>query len=85
MRSLGVTSPGFAPILENLAASLLLEFGTHDRLLTVAEAARRLRVSRATLYKLVAEGKLAHVRVGNRIRFLPGAVGVGAAARPRLP
>jgi excisionase family DNA binding protein len=64
---------------------LLLEFRTHDHLLTVAEAARRLRLSRATVYKLVAEGRLAHVRLGNAIRFLPGAVGVGAGARPRVP
>jgi excisionase family DNA binding protein len=53
---------------------LLLGFGVHDRLLTVAEAARRLRVSRATVYKLVAEGRLAHVRIGNQIRFLPGSL-----------
>ena len=38
-------------------------------MLTVAEVARRLRVSRATVYKLVAQGKLAHVRIGNSIRF----------------
>jgi excisionase family DNA binding protein len=41
-------------------------------MLTVAEAAQRLRVSRATVYKLVAEGRLAHVRIGNQIRFQPG-------------
>jgi excisionase family DNA binding protein len=41
-------------------------------LLTVVEVARRLRVSRATVYKLVAEGKLAHVRIGNSIRFWRG-------------
>ncbi len=44
-------------------------------MLTVAEAARGLRVSRATIYKLVAEGRLAHVRIGKQIRFLPGALG----------
>ncbi len=49
-------------------------------MLTVAEAARRLRVSRATVYKLVAEGRLEHVRVGNQIRFLPGALGSGQEA-----
>jgi excisionase family DNA binding protein len=43
-------------------------------MLTVAEAARRLRVSRATVYKLVAAGRLAHARIGNQIRFLPGSV-----------
>jgi excisionase family DNA binding protein len=46
-------------------------------MLTVAEAARRFRVSRATVYKLVGEGRLAHVRIGNQIRFLPGAIGRG--------
>jgi excisionase family DNA binding protein len=46
-------------------------------MLTVAEAARRLRVSRATVYKLVGEGRLAHVRIGNQIRFLTGAIGIG--------
>jgi excisionase family DNA binding protein len=39
-------------------------------MLTVAEAASLLRVSRATVYKLVAEGRLPHVRIGNQIRFL---------------
>jgi excisionase family DNA binding protein len=50
---------------------LLLALGDVDCLLTVAEVARRLRVSRATVYKLVAEGQLAHVRIGNSIRFWP--------------
>jgi excisionase family DNA binding protein len=50
---------------------LLLALGDVDCLLTVAEVARRLRVSRATVYKLVAEGKLPHVRIGNAIRFTP--------------
>ena len=40
-------------------------------MLTVADVALRLRLSRATVYKLVAEGKLPHVRIGNAIRFLP--------------
>jgi helix-turn-helix protein len=30
-----------------------------------------LRLSKATVYKLVAEGRLAHVRIGNSIRFWP--------------
>jgi len=46
-------------------------------MLTVPEAARRLRVSRATVYKLVAEGRLAHLRIGNQIRFLPGDLDTG--------
>jgi excisionase family DNA binding protein len=50
---------------------LLLALGDGDCLLTVADVARRLRLSRATVYKLVAEGRLAHVRIGNSIRFPP--------------
>ena len=64
-------SPEFAGLRGKFAASLLLALGDADCLLTVAEAARKLRVSRATVYKLVAEGRLAHVRIGNSIRFLP--------------
>jgi len=64
---------------------LLLGFGTQGRMLTVAEAARRLRVSRATVYKLVAEGRLAHVRIGNQIRFLPGSLGRVPSPRPGKP
>ena len=40
-------------------------------MLTVADVARMLRVSKATVYKLVTEGTLPHVRVGNAIRFVP--------------
>jgi excisionase family DNA binding protein len=50
---------------------LLLALGDADCLLTVAEVARRLRVSRATVYKLVAERRLAHLQIGNSIRFPP--------------
>jgi excisionase family DNA binding protein len=35
------------------------------RLLTVREVAERLRVSRATVYRLVAEGRIAAVRVSS--------------------
>jgi excisionase family DNA binding protein len=48
---------------------LLLALGDADCLLTVADVARALRLSKATVYKLVAEGKLPHVRIGNQIRF----------------
>jgi excisionase family DNA binding protein len=40
-----------------------------DELLTVREVAAILRVSRATVYKLVEHGELASVRVGNAIRI----------------
>ena len=35
--------------------------------LTVAEAARLLRISRNTCYELVAQGRLPHVHLGRRI------------------
>jgi len=38
-------------------------------LVTVREAARLLRVSTATIYKLCADGDLAHIRVSNAIRI----------------
>jgi excisionase family DNA binding protein len=42
-------------------------------LLTVREVAERLRVCRATVYRMVAEGRLAAVRVSSgAIRVLPG-------------
>ena len=42
-----------------------------ERFLTVREVAKRLRVCTSTVYKLCAEGRLAHVRVANAIRVLP--------------
>jgi excisionase family DNA binding protein len=42
-----------------------------ERLLTVAEVATFLGVSRATIYALVERGDLAHVRVTNAIRIRP--------------
>jgi len=55
------------------------------RLLTVREVAKRLRVCPSTVYKLCAEGKLAHVRVSNAIRVLPGEVGSLGRGQRRLP
>ena len=66
-----VVSPGLAADRGTFAASLLLALGGADCLLRVEDVARKLRISRATVYKLVAQGKLAHVRIGNSIRFLP--------------
>jgi excisionase family DNA binding protein len=37
--------------------------------LTVREVARRLRVSRSTIYALCAEGRLPHARVSNALRM----------------
>jgi len=44
----------------------------HERLLTAREAAANLGVCTSTVYKLCAQGKLAHVRVSNAVRILPG-------------
>jgi excisionase family DNA binding protein len=40
-----------------------------ERLLRIREAAERLNISRASLYKLCAQNQVAYVRVGNAIRF----------------
>jgi len=60
----------------NFAAGLLLEGERgegeeNELLLSVAEVARRLPVSTATVYGLCASGKLAHVRLLNVIRVRP--------------
>ncbi len=48
----------------------------HSRapLLTVAEVAELLRVSRATVYKLCEIGELPHVRISNSIRVPDAAI-----------
>jgi excisionase family DNA binding protein len=53
----------------------------HDavgRLLTVREVAARLRVSRATVYRLVRAGALPVLRVSNAIRIPAAALARGA-------
>ena len=45
--------------------------GCKGHLLTVRAVADRLRVSTATVYKVVAQGDLPHVRVSNAIRVHP--------------
>jgi excisionase family DNA binding protein len=42
-----------------------------NRLLTVADVAEALSVSKATVYALVERGELAHVRISNAIRVAP--------------
>jgi excisionase family DNA binding protein len=42
--------------------------GGREALLTARDVAHQLRVCAATVYRLVAEGQLAHVRVLNAIR-----------------
>jgi excisionase family DNA binding protein len=41
---------------------------------TVPEAAKYLKLGRSTMYKLIREGKLPHVRVGKSIRFVKEAL-----------
>jgi excisionase family DNA binding protein len=45
--------------------------GAKGHLLTVRAVADRLGVSTATVYKLVAQGDLPHIRVSNAIRVAP--------------
>jgi excisionase family DNA binding protein len=45
--------------------------GGRDALLSVRDVAATLGVCGATVYRLVAEGQLAHVRVLNAIRVAP--------------
>jgi excisionase family DNA binding protein len=52
-------------------------------MLTVREVAAALRVSTATVYKLVAAGELGPVRVGNSIRILRTALGGSEAPAGR--
>ncbi len=44
---------------------------TPEPLLTAAEAAGRLHISRSFLYKLVYEGALPAIRIGATLRFRP--------------
>jgi excisionase family DNA binding protein len=57
-----------------LVTTVLQGFGAAGGrgLLTVKEAAAKLRVSTATVYAMVGRGKLEHVRVGNSIRIVAG-------------
>jgi excisionase family DNA binding protein len=46
--------------------------GGIEKLLTVAQVAKRLQVSHATVYALCERGELLHMRVSNSIRVAPG-------------
>jgi excisionase family DNA binding protein len=55
------------------------------RVLTVAEVAERLRVCRATIYRLCSEGQLGHLRVSNAIRIPEKALRAYLAGHSTLP
>jgi excisionase family DNA binding protein len=56
-----------------------------EPLLTVGEVAARLRVSKATVYKLCTSGRLPAIRVLNAVRIAPTALqeflGAGPGSR----
>ena len=58
---------------------------TDGRLLTVAEVADALRVSRMTVYRLVHSGELPAVRVGRSYRVPEGAASAFIAAAQTVP
>jgi excisionase family DNA binding protein len=55
--------------------------GAQGSLLSVRAVAARLGVSTATVYKVVAEGTLLHVRVANAIRIAPADVDAQGACQ----
>ncbi len=55
------------------------------KLLTIRDAAARLGLSRATVYKLCEHGALPHVRLSNTLRFEPDVLATYLAAAPHGP
>ncbi|MGQ9768815.1 MAG: helix-turn-helix domain-containing protein, partial [Anaerolineae bacterium] len=62
-------SPMAAPPDPRAAGALLPEGKGDDALLTVAEAAQQLTISAKKLYRLAAQGRIPHVRLGRSLRF----------------
>jgi excisionase family DNA binding protein len=69
---------GFAPLRQKFAAPLLhgrrglrVLRGGRDGLLSVRDVAEELGVCTATVYRLCADGQLAHVRILNAVRVTP--------------
>ena len=86
-RSNSSISPGFGafsrPRVTPGLQSQIVKSIPSERLLSVRQVAARLGVSTSTIYNLCREGRLAHVRVSNAIRFAPEALEdlVGGGAR----
>ena len=86
VRKLGVSTPwqDFGPFRQSHGAVVGLDSrGPRSEMLTVAEVASRLKVSKATVYTLVETGELPHVRVRNSIRVSLGVV--EAYEMPTIP
>jgi excisionase family DNA binding protein len=63
------------PCPKNLGAAVgALE---REKLLTVAQVAAKFGVCKATIYRLVEQGELPHIRVGNSIRIVAAASASG--------
>jgi len=58
-------------LLQGRRALVAVGGGASEALLSVRDVAARLGVCTATVYRLVGEGQLAHVRVLNAIRVAP--------------
>ena len=80
LRTIAATQRSCAEALEILATEVrvLLEGASDDhpvearvgpRLLTVAEAAERLGMSKSHVYRAVEEGRLTKVKIGNAVRI----------------
>lgn len=61
-------------LVERVAAKLAERRAEPERLLDVAEAARRLGIARSTLYSLIAAGRIATVKLGRRRLVPEGAI-----------
>lgn len=62
--------PQMQEIQDEATTEPLSVTGAGEDLLTVTEAARRLRIGRTTLYPYLMSGELESVRIGTR-RFVP--------------
>jgi excisionase family DNA binding protein len=60
----GFAEKSASPLLQ----ALRVIHGAADPLLSVREVAERLKLSTATVYKIVESGELAHCRVSNAVR-----------------
>jgi excisionase family DNA binding protein len=59
------------------ASDMVVAMNNERLLVTVAEAAKMLTLSRRTLWRLTKDGKLPAVRYGRAVRYWIGSQGVG--------